>query len=249
MYSNISGLKIYYQEAGSGRNLVMLHGWGQDVSTFWGLIPLLKNNFKIYLIDLPGFGRSDLPKKAFTISDYAEVVKEFIKKEKIQDPIILGHSMGGRVAIKLASKSPQIFRKLILEDSAGIKPKKDLIKKAIYPLAKLFHYLIPNSFNLKSKLRHSFYKSVESDYINAGKLKATLMEILAEDLTPDIAKIEQETLLIWGEKDPTEEASLEFGKMMYRIIPNSRIEVFEGVGHSPHLEKPKLFSYYVKDFA
>lgn len=249
MYSNIYGLKIYYQEAGSGRNLIMLHGWGQDVSTFWGLIPLLKNNFKIYLIDLPGFGRSDLPQKAFTTSDYAQIVKEFIEEKNIKEPILLGHSLGGRVAIKLAAKYPKLIDKLILEDAAGIKPKRDLFKTFIYPLAKIFHYFMPNFFNIKNKLRYSFYKTLESDYLNVGKLKGTLRNILSEDLISDISSIRNESLLIWGENDQTKEASLRNGKKIYRMIENSRIEVFDGVGHSPHLEKPNLFSYYVKDFA
>ena len=249
MYSNISGLKIYYQEAGAGKNLIMLHGWKHDVSSFWGVIPLLKDRFKVWLIDLPGFGRSDLPSKAFTTSDYAEVIKDFIEVNKIKDPILLGHSLGGRVAIKLASKYPKLIDKLILEDSAGIKPNKDFFKAFIYPFAKAFHYFMPNLLNIKNKLRYNFYKSLESDYVNAGKLKDTLTNILAEDLTNDLKDIKAMTLLIWGEKDATSEASLKHGKRMYRMIHNSKIEIFDGVGHSPHLEKPELFSYYVKDFS
>ena len=61
MYSRIKGLNIYFQKIGKGENLIMLHGWGQDVSTFWGIVVFLKDKYTVYLIDLPGFGRSDLP--------------------------------------------------------------------------------------------------------------------------------------------------------------------------------------------
>ena len=249
MYINISDLKIYYQEAGEAKDLILIHGWKQDVSSFWGLVDLLKTDFKLYLIDLPGFGRSDAPKNPYTISDYSEIVKKFIEEKKIKKPIVLGHSLGGRVGIKLASTNPNLIDKLILEDAAGIKPKQDPLKPFIYVIAKIFRHLIPNVFNLKEKLRHLFYKKIESDYLNAGVLTETLTNILDEDLTPDLKKIETETLLIWGEKDPNDESSLASGKKMYRLIKNSRIEIFEGVGHFPHLEKPILFASYVKDFS
>ncbi|MBI4097990.1 MAG: alpha/beta hydrolase [Candidatus Levybacteria bacterium] len=248
MYVKISDLDIYYQEAGKGKDLVLLHGWKQDVSSFWELVELLKNDFKLYLIDLPGFGRSETPKKAFSVSDYAGIVKSFIEEKDLRKPNVLGHSLGGRVTIKLASKNSELINKLILVDAAGIKPKRDPLKVLFYVIAKTAGNLIPNTFNARERLRRAFYKKFESDYLDAGVLKQTLVNILAEDLTSDIKKIENETLLIWGEKDPTREASLANGKKMYRLIKNSRIEVFEGVGHFPHLEKPVLFSNYVRDF-
>ena len=88
MYLDIDGGSVYYQETGSGRPLILLHGWGQDVSSFWGLVPLLKNKFRLYLIDLPGFGRSELPKKSFTVQDYADVIKKFIKQKKLEKPTV-----------------------------------------------------------------------------------------------------------------------------------------------------------------
>ena len=249
MYANIKGKNLYYQSVGQGKNLIIIHGWMQDSSSFWNIVPLLKNDFQIYMIDLPGFGRSDMHDEDLTVYDYSEIVADFIKTQKIKSPVILGHSLGGRVAIKLASNYPDLIDKLILEDAAGIKPKRDFLKTLIYPWAKVFHYLMPNTFGFKTKIQYKFYKNIEADYISAGKLKSTLANILAEDLTSDIKKIKNETFLIWGENDPTKEASLKNGKKIYRMIENSRIEVFDGVGHFPHLENPELFSYYVKDFS
>lgn len=251
MYLKIRNQNIYFQKIGKGKDLVMLHGWGVDVSTFWGVVDLLKNDFTLWLIDLPGFGRSGQPKKNFTVSDYAEIIGEFIKKNKIKKPVLLGHSLGGRVAIKLASHlssgNVNFIDKLILESSAGIKPKRDNLKPFFYLIAKLSH-VIPNWISLKEKIRVWFYKSLESDYINAGVLKETLKNILDEDLTKDVTKIQTDILLIWGEKDPTKEASLKNGKKMYHLIKNSRIEILEDVGHFPHIENPERFVYWVKDF-
>lgn len=248
MYTLVSGQNIYYQKVGRGKNILFLHGWKQDSSSFWNLIDSLKKDFSVWLIDLPGFGRSDNPVRPFTVSGYADLIAGFIAQQKIKDPIVLGHSVGGRIAIKLAANYPQLLNKLILEDAAGIRPKRDIPKTFIYPFAKIIHYLIPNWFNLKERLRYKFYKALESDYIDVGELKQTFTNVLNEDLAVDLPKIKTETLLIWGEKDPTLEASLANGKKMYRLIPNSRIEVIDDVGHFPHLQNPERFLYYVKDF-
>lgn len=249
MYLQINDLNIYFQKTGRGKVLIMLHGWGQDVSTFWGIIEFLKDKYTVYLLDLPGFGKSDSPKNPLTTLDYAKIVKEFMSKQKINKPIILGHSFGGRIAIKLSSIYPKVIDKLILEDSAGIRSKMSFFRIIVYIPVKIFHYLIPNIFNLKDKTRYKFYKKLGLDYINAGILIDTFKNILNEDLSDDLRKIDVETLLIWGEKDSTGEASLKNGKKMYQLINNSRIEVFEGVGHFPHLEKPEKFAYYVKNFS
>lgn len=248
MYIEVNNQNIYYQKIGKGKNLILLHGWKQDVSSFWGVSEILKEKYTIWLIDLPGFGRSENPKSAFSVSDYAEIIKGFIEKSNIENPSLLGHSVGGRIGIKLASQYPNLLNKLILEDSAGIRPKRDVPKFIFYILAKIFKYLIPNIFNIQEKIRTKFYKTLESDYLTAGDLKETFTKVLNEDLTPDLLKIKNETLLIWGEKDPTLESSLANGKKMYQLIEKSKLAIIENVGHFPHLENPERFAYYVKDF-
>jgi pimeloyl-ACP methyl ester carboxylesterase len=249
MYIDLDNQQVYYQKIGQGKNLVLLPGWANDVSSFWNIAQELKNDFTVWLIDLPGFGRSETPKKPFTVSDYAEIVKGFLDQLKIKKPVILGHSHGGRTTIKLLANYPDIAEKIILEDAAGIKPKRDGYKFMAYTGAKLFNILFPEIWGVKKILRHYFYKNIESDYINAGNLKETLKLILAEDLVSDIKKIQTETLLLWGENDPTMEASLANGRKMYKMIPKSRLEVIEGAGHHPHIDNPKMFVYWVKDFA
>ena len=82
MYVKINNQEIYYQKLGSGKDLIMLHGWKQDVSTFHNVSEELKKYFSLWLIDLPGFGRSENPKKDFTVEDYSDIIAEFIKINK-----------------------------------------------------------------------------------------------------------------------------------------------------------------------
>lgn len=246
MYSTINGQNLYFQKVGKGRDLILIHGWGADVSTFWPMIDFLKDNFTLWLIDLPGFGRSDLPKKQFTISDFAETIARFIKNNHIKKPMVLGHSYGGKVAIKLASLYPNSIDKLILEGSSGIKSQKTLFQILIFPVAKIAHFLLPDIFNTRSKIRNKLYKKLESDYKDAGNMKDIFLNTLKEDLTEDLSKITAETLLIWGERDRA--VPLRYGKKMYQLIKNSKLVVLEDIGHFPHTKDPERMAYYVKDF-
>ena len=124
MYTSVNDQSIYYQKLGSGKDLIMLHGWKQDVSTFHNIAEELKKHFTLWLIDLPGFGRSENPKTEFTVSDYADIVAGFIKQNKLAKPHLLGHSVGGNIAIKFASGNGGLIDKLVLESSSGIRPKK-----------------------------------------------------------------------------------------------------------------------------
>lgn len=249
MYVTVNDQQIYYQKLGKGKDLVMLHGWANDVSSFWNVAQELKGDFTVWLIDLPGFGRSETPKKAFTVADYSETVYQFLKELKIEKPVILGHSHGGRTTIKLLVQHPEVTDKIILEDAAGIRPKKDLGAYFAYIGAKVFHFLVPNVFHIKDRVRQNYYKRLQSDYLDAGELKKTLINILKEDLTDDIRKIKADTLMLWGEKDTNAESSFAVGKRMYRMIEKARFESFENAGHHPHLDNPKMFVYFVRDFA
>lgn len=246
MILSLNGAKVYFQKTGRGKDLILLHGWEKDVSTFWPVVDQLKEDFTLWLIDLPGFGRSRLPKRAMSVADYAKLVACFIRKEHMTKPILLGHSLGGRIAIKLTAANSNLVDKLVLVSSAGIKPKQDNLKFLAYMSTKFIKFFIPNLFNLKKKARYLLYKTLESDYLQAGEMSDTLTNILDEDLTPELPKIKNKTLLIWGEKDKS--VPISFGKRMYQLIPNARLEVYESVGHFPYLENPKLFVHHLKDF-
>lgn len=246
MYLTLNGLNIYYQKVGQGKPLVMLHGWGMDVSTFWPMVDLLKENFCIWLIDLPGFGKSSLPEKVLSISDYAKIIAKFIKEKKISKPTLFGHSYGGKISIKLTAFYPKLISKLILEASSGLKLKKTFIQILSYPVAKIGGIFLPDIFHLRSKFRQKLYKKLESDYADVGEMKEIFLNTIDEDLTSDLSKIQAETLLIWGDRDKA--VPLKYGKIMYRLIRNSKLVVLEETGHFPHLTNPERVVTYVKDF-
>ena len=153
MYVTINNQQVYYQKLGKGKDLLLVHGWGNDVSSFWSVAEKLKDDFTCWLIDLPGFGRSEVPKKDFGNQEYADIIAGFVSQLQLKQPNYLGHSVGGRVGIKLLSQGGQLFDKVIFEDASGIKPKQDGIKPFLYWGAKLFNVLVPEYFIAKQILQ------------------------------------------------------------------------------------------------
>ena len=132
---------IYYEKYGTSKdNILILPGWGDTRSTFNNLINVLKNNFTVYILDYPGFGNSNFPNRDLDIYDYSGLIEEFIKSNKIDNPIIISHSFGGRISIILSGLKKLPIKKMILIDAACIKRKKKfkiIVKQFIYTIKKV----------------------------------------------------------------------------------------------------------------
>jgi len=237
----------YYEQKSDNAEvaLLFLHGWRSDGNVWKKTFEKLHGqNLNLYAIDFPGFGGSENPKKDFVLQDYAEVVLEFMKKLELKNIIIIGHSFGGRVGIKLAAGELQKISKLILVDSAGFvfnpdkKQMMNLIVKTVKPFFKP---------KFMQPLRKIIYKTIGAeDYLATPALQKTFVNIVNEDLSEYMEKLKLQTLIIWGEKDM--ETPFEFAQMMKNKIKNSELVVFEGAGHFSFLEQPKKFISRLKDF-
>ena len=232
MHININNIALNYKVSGCGPELILLHGWGMNLETFDNLCRELSEDFTVYQIDLPGFGLSDIP-YAFTIDDYVEIINKFINELKIINPVILGHSFGGRIAIKYASIYD--VDKLILVSTPGIKEKfsiKKYIKIKIYKFFKKLKF----NFNMGS-----------NDYRNANSiLKKVLVMAVNYDLTESLLKINVPTLLIYGQKDKT--VPLYIGKKLNQLIKGSGLVVVPNCSHFPYVEKFRYFIIVLKYF-
>jgi len=226
----------YYFKAGDTQRpvLLFLHGWRSE-GRIWQKVMAHFSEHNIYAIDFPGFGASDVPKNDFYLQDYADVVNDFIKKNNLENIIIIGHSFGGRVGIKLASDSPEYLKKLVLVDSAGIKIKKNNFKKVIAKIVKPI-FKLP----FMSPVRTKIYQSMGAeDYIATPKLKQTFINIINENLAAILPKIKIPTLLIWGEKD--EDTPLEYARIIEQRISGSKLVILKGAGHFSFLDKEEEF--------
>ncbi|NLZ45085.1 MAG: alpha/beta hydrolase, partial [Clostridiales bacterium] len=123
MKIDIDGLNINYIDEGDGKIVLLLHGWGASIQTMMPIFNILKDRFRVIIVDLPGFGESDTPLEPWNSYDYAKCINNFLEKLNINELILFGHSHGGRISI-IISSNYNFVKKLILIDSAGIIPKR-----------------------------------------------------------------------------------------------------------------------------
>lgn len=226
-----------YHQWGNGTEvLVMLHGWPGNSQKWEPLAGFLSDKFMIYALDHAGWGETKL-KKAYTLADYAEDVQSFLQFMKIENPVFVGHSFGGRVAIKLLSMHPQSAKKLILVASAGIERKSSKVR-----ILNLVSRFAPTP--LKNIL-HRFFAA--KDYRElSGDMRQTFLNVISENLEELLPKIKVPTLLIWGDQDHT--TPLWQGKLMHRLIPNSRLAVISGGNHGLPYRKPEEVAAEIRKF-
>lgn len=232
-------VSINYEVYGTGKRLLMLHGWGDSLRTFDLVTSQLSKNFQLILLDLPGFGQSSVLPHPFTLDDYASTIEKFLTALEVNETFVLGHSFGGAIAIKLATFSNKVKR-IILEDSSGIRNKDLMVKLKIY-IYKTLKLILNEKY--REKLRHVLGSP---DYRSAGVLRDTLVKVVGEDLRCLLSSIDIPTLLVWGRDD--KETPIAQAEIMKKEIRNSKLLVIENAGHFPHLDKPEEFIKTVVEF-
>lgn len=254
--------------------IVLLHGWGISSDKYVSTAEeILKQDgdYVFYIPDLPGFGKSEEPKENWKLDDYLEFVKEFFTsvaqrdggfepiknilekavksdeesfKVESKKVILIGHSFGGRIAIKYAAKYPEDLGKLVLTGAAGIKhpltPKQKLFFYSSKAGKKIFGLPVLKSGEKFAK--KFLYKIVrEKDYANASpRMKEVMKNVLDEDLTPVLDKINVPTMLIWGREDHS--TPLTDGELMNEKIKNSKLFVIDNANHSAPYNNAEKFA-------
>lgn len=250
MYFKFNDINIYYEKYGiSKQTILILPGWGNTRETFKNIINNLKENYTIYILDYPSFGKSSIPKVTLSIYDYALLIKAFITSNNIKSPHIIAHSFGGRITSLLIGYYKIDVKKVILIDVAGIKRRKNInsyLKEKIYKLLKKLTFLLPTKKRIIYQ-RKLFYNFASKDYQNINtKMQQTFKNIINEDLRKYYKEISNETLLIWGEKDidtPYKDALL-----LNRIIKNSALITYKNSYHFPYLDYQNNIINVIKYF-
>ena len=259
MKTIINGLNINYIDEGQGQMLVLLHGWGSNIELFSGLIDFTKKKYHVVAMDMPGFGKSDEPKEPMNVDDYVDFVLEFIRTLYPEEKqiIFLGHSMGGRIIIKLASglhdgrlKADFTIPKVVLTDAAGVIPVKTEAQKK---RTKRYHFY--KNLLTKTGLAKAFPGTLDSlqkkfgsaDYAAASPvMRQSLVKVVNEDLVPYMKSVTMPALLIWGDKDTA--TPLSDGQLMEKEMPEAGLAVINGVGHYSFLENPYLYNKILGSF-
>jgi len=237
----VKGIETNYKIGGKGENFLILHGWNGSSDSWRKIIEILEIKYKVICPDFPGFGKTEIPKIPWSLNDFVEWLKEFTEKLNLEEFFLLGHSFGGRVAIKFSISYPEKVKKLILVSSAGIRQEWGLKEKVIFQISKIGNAIFSKNHFLRFKdgARNLFYRIARiKDYSRVkGIMKETMKKIVEEDLLLELSKIQNETLIIWGEKDKI--IPLKYAFLFKEKIKNSKLEILLKIGHSPHLEDPE----------
>lgn len=246
MYVMIEDTKVAFKKYGSGkRSILMVHGWGGSSASLEELGKLLSKDKKVYLLDLPGFGFSSLPKQDWGVSDYVDIVQQFIEKLQIERPIFIGHSFGGGLGMMLASLRPKLLSSLILLAPAYHREPK--VSKS----SRLLNKLLPVYKSIKPRLklpRKIFYKIFypRSDALKTMEFEEVYKRVIATDLRKYANSIKIPTLLLWGKKDQhtPEEQSHYLVKSIERIEYHS----FDDFSHGFPLKYPEKIYPLIYEF-
>ncbi|MBP5165331.1 MAG: alpha/beta hydrolase [Lachnospiraceae bacterium] len=260
MTVNVDGIDVSYISEGSPmapHTLVILQGWGTDMSVYESISSFIVSespDYRVIRLDLPGFGETKEPERAWNIDEYADFFIRFLTALEVRSCILLGHSYGGRIIIKLASRDkkdiPFSIEKLILLDSAGLKAEKTFKQKCSILrykfLKKVFnndfvHQLAPDMIDLW------FSRQGSADYRNSTPImKQAMVMAINEDLSDCLSRIPYETLLIWGEKDTA--TPLKDGEKMNSLIKNSGLSVIKNTGHYCFVEDINTFRSIIRSY-
>ena len=242
---------VHLIEGGSGDPIVFLHGWGGRIASFGAIPASLAERFHVVAVDLPGFGESPLPIRPWNTRDFADCIATLLASLDDRPVTLVGHSHGGRIAISVAAHYPELIRKLVLVDSAGIVPSRGPGYYVRVYLIKSIRRLLalPGLGRLREPVLTRVYRAVSSsDYVAAVNpiLRATLVKVVNDDLRPFLPRIKAPTLLIWGTED--RETPLADGRLMAELIPDAGLVELAGSGHFSYLEQPDRFCRILTHF-
>ena len=250
------GVKMYYEISGeAGEPLLLLHGWGGKAESFLPVARDFKKTHKVYAVDFPGHGRSDEPDAPWSVTEYMEYIRAFLKEAGIERTDIIAHSFGGRVAILLAATYPGLVGKMVLTGAAGIPPRrngKKTMKTRVYRLLRGIARSGAAQAVLGDERTALFQEALvqrfgSRDYRALTPfMRQTFNRVISQDLTDCLSRIKAPTLLIWGEDDT--ETPLWLGKLMEEKIPDAGLVSWPGCGHFAYLDRYGDFKLVVERF-
>ncbi len=237
MFLEIDGLNVFYErKKGEGIPVLILHGWGCNVSTVRPVFDYFAALGRdVTALDFVGFGQSDTPPPEFTVYDYARLTAKLIDELGLNKPDVIAHSFGGRVAVILASENR--INRLLLTDAAGVKPKRGL----------RYRFKVM-SYKLKRKLLKREPKNAgSSDYkaLSEG-MRRVFVSVVNTHLDGLLGKIKCPTLLVWGEND--RDTPLYMAKRIVKAVDGSALIVMKNCGHFAYLDDTIGFNRIAGEF-
>lgn len=265
---SVDGVRARYRETGQGDPVLLIHGLGASLETWEGTTPALAETHHVYAMDLVGFGYSDKPAERYTPDYLVGFVRAFMDAVGISKAALVGHSLGGALALRFSILHPDRVAKLILVDSAGLSRRMGLgIRLATLPLAGEL-LLRPSREKTRQALRPFFYDTglltdafvalnyelitqpgAQAAYLSTVRNLASIFGArrhISKGIIDRLGEIQIPTLVIWGEQDtivPVTQASI-----AEKRIANVELHILPECGHLPMVEKTDTFNQLVSRF-
>ena len=229
----IDGVCCHVECSGEGCGVVLLHGWGQNVSMMRLIQCQLQDRYRVLNFDLPGFGKSVPLKDTWNMEDYVPFLHHLLNKYQIENPIIIAHSFGARIAIAYAARYGVSC--MVLTGAAGLRAPLTVYKRCKQVVYRGFRFL------------HLPFSMGSEDYRQADPImKRVLVQAVNEDLRPLLPHIACPVLLVWGSED--HQTPLWMGKEMERAFPNAKLLVYQKEDHFAYYHQGFRFMEDVRQF-
>jgi pimeloyl-ACP methyl ester carboxylesterase len=248
---------VHYETYGQGTPVVLLHGWLGSWDTWHQTMERLGQHYRTYALDFWGFGESGKKRSAYTISDFVDLVDQFMDRLGIQSAPLVGHSMGGTVSMLVAIRYPQRAQRVVVVGAplvgsslniflrlAGYRP----IAFVVYNLPSLLRLGIRIASPLIARRAAEWYDMQERD-LSRTSLESFLLSIATlrrTDLRPRLGEVKVPVMGVVGKGDnivdPRQVEVLAAG------VPQARIEIMNGSRHFPMLDEPEQFNALLKSF-
>jgi pimeloyl-ACP methyl ester carboxylesterase len=270
-WAKVHGHEVAYRQAGSGPVIVMIHGIAGSSGTFVPVMPLLAESYTVIAPDLLGHGESAKPRGDYSLGAYASGIRDLLGVLGHERATIVGHSLGGGVAMQFAYQFPQMAERLVLIASGGLgKEVTPLLRALTVPgtefllpvlLTRQLHDLVgwaTRPFARAGLRVDPFLAEVWAAWTRLTDVRAQRAFIHTIRAVIDVAgqrvsardrlylTDEMPTLIIWGEDDHVIPA--EHGRIAHGLMPGSRLEIVPDAGHFLPWERPELLDRLVRDF-
>jgi len=248
---------VHYEAYGRGRPVILLHCWLGSWNYWVSTMEALKDRYKTYALDFWGFGESTKKGDGFGVSDYVEMVVQFMERMGLERAPVMGHSMGGTVSLSLTLAHPERVQKVAVVGSPitgdGLSVMLRLAAKR--PLAAIA-YSIPGALPLGVWLSSPFlardwktwYAMFEQDLSRTTlhSFHYSIASLRKTDLTPHLGQIRVPVLGIYGRKDRIVDPGQ--GALLEQHVPLGQVAYFEKSGHFPMLDEPDRFHATLREF-
>ncbi len=257
-------IKLHYTVKGEGAPLIMIHGFSSSLHTWSHLIEPLSRKYKVYALDLKGFGNSPKPRDdRYSVYDQMLLVKAFMREHNISNPIMIGHSLGAGVILSLAITGEKIQKMVLIDAAAYRQNLPKLLRWLQIPvIGRLGFYLLPSHYEIKEGYKYAFYdhakipkegvktltKNLQSP--NGKYAFAKASDFLIPDDIDEVSRryhdIDIPTLILWGYNDIIIRKDKAY--RLHHDIKNSLLHFINLCGHMPQEECPEETLRHIEEF-